>query len=442
MSTPSRVTAGVPTGGQFATAPRGEADVDLNDPWAAPVATASDPEPVDDRDWGSVANVQVDSRTPWGKADYVSHPADGIVSVGTPGHGGIKLSPERNAEIPAALRNKSGWYEEDCEAAIVGMVHPEAMPHYMNGDMDAIRDASTSTVKSWFPDQYEKATGESVSPEESYVRREDLKRADEKSFRAEHSHEMVSTGWGNDSNGAWVPEGYSTLTAKVDDTGETREYLVPDSDCVSDHMLRKNVVIDPNKHIDVTGISSIGNSPPKQDGPKLTGEAIGVDYSNLPEGKRARARAELDKRWRFPNEDGTHTVESMGEHFERVGLVGKSCHAGDKGTTYLVDYGTGGHVAVLSKSAYDALSGVPDTTTDHARAGIELNNARRRLDRAEGNYESEKAKVARQDVQAAQAASIAAYDAERAKEIPWPDREEMRKTALSNLLAERGIELN
>ena len=32
------------------------------------------------------------------------------------------------------LRNASGWYEEDCESNIVGMYHPEAFPHYKDGD--------------------------------------------------------------------------------------------------------------------------------------------------------------------------------------------------------------------------------------------------------------------------------------------------------------------
>jgi hypothetical protein len=63
--------------------------------------------------------IRVGSMTPWGGADFVRHDAEGIVSVSTPSHGGIGLSPARNAEIDKAWRNANGWYEEDCEAYIV-----------------------------------------------------------------------------------------------------------------------------------------------------------------------------------------------------------------------------------------------------------------------------------------------------------------------------------
>lgn len=63
--------------------------------------------------------IREKSMTPWGSADFVRHDAPGIVSVSTPSHGGIGLSPERNAEIHKAWRNANGWYEEDCEAYIV-----------------------------------------------------------------------------------------------------------------------------------------------------------------------------------------------------------------------------------------------------------------------------------------------------------------------------------
>lgn len=61
-----------------------------------------------------------DPGTPWGDAQTADEVAPGISSVTCAGHGGYKLSPERNKMIPPSLRNASGWYEEDNEWAKVG----------------------------------------------------------------------------------------------------------------------------------------------------------------------------------------------------------------------------------------------------------------------------------------------------------------------------------
>lgn len=63
--------------------------------------------------------------TPWGRADYVEKYAPGINSYGTPGHGGFKLSAGRNALVDPKVRNDKGWYEEDCDWAIVALTFPD-----------------------------------------------------------------------------------------------------------------------------------------------------------------------------------------------------------------------------------------------------------------------------------------------------------------------------
>jgi hypothetical protein len=69
--------------------------------------------------------------TPWGMADFATELAPGIVSYSTPSHGGIKLSAQRLAELKPELRahkpfcGQDGWYEEDCDWAIVAMQWPE-----------------------------------------------------------------------------------------------------------------------------------------------------------------------------------------------------------------------------------------------------------------------------------------------------------------------------
>ena len=59
--------------------------------------------------------------TPWGHADHVTELAEGIVSVGTPSHGGVRLSAERQAQLPAGIDNflhNLEWWEEDCDWAV------------------------------------------------------------------------------------------------------------------------------------------------------------------------------------------------------------------------------------------------------------------------------------------------------------------------------------
>lgn len=69
--------------------------------------------------------------SPWGRPDYTKEIAPGIWTVSTPGHGGIKCSPERNAQIAPCHRLADGWYEEDCDWAFVAITFPaEFSDHY------------------------------------------------------------------------------------------------------------------------------------------------------------------------------------------------------------------------------------------------------------------------------------------------------------------------
>jgi len=71
--------------------------------------------------------------SPWGAVDHVERLADGIHKVSTASHGGIWLSPERAADMPAWTRKikayapKPQWWEEDCEAAIPLLVFNSEM---------------------------------------------------------------------------------------------------------------------------------------------------------------------------------------------------------------------------------------------------------------------------------------------------------------------------
>lgn len=68
--------------------------------------------------------------TPWGAADWAINYAEGIDCFSTPGHGGFRLSAVRRLQMPAGLRGfvgygGPGWYEEDCDWAVVALAFPE-----------------------------------------------------------------------------------------------------------------------------------------------------------------------------------------------------------------------------------------------------------------------------------------------------------------------------
>ena len=62
----------------------------------------------------------------WGEVETAEKHAEGVYFLTTPGHGGYYLTPEQNAKIPLEFREATfmgngmnGWYEEDCDAAII-----------------------------------------------------------------------------------------------------------------------------------------------------------------------------------------------------------------------------------------------------------------------------------------------------------------------------------
>lgn len=56
--------------------------------------------------------------TPWGEAQSAEVLAPGIVFYSTASHGGIRLSAERQRQLPAGITNwldTYEWWEEDCD---------------------------------------------------------------------------------------------------------------------------------------------------------------------------------------------------------------------------------------------------------------------------------------------------------------------------------------
>ena len=152
-------------------------------------------------------------RTPWGAAQHAKILIEGIGQVSTAGHGGIKLSHERNLKVPTYMRQPSGWYEEDCEVAIPLVVF----------DADLRRDGSAwlvesldkyppaQTIANYWPDWYERYFKVKLKPEESHVLRE-------RAFKEEHANDyVVVSAFGDWQSG--VPKGMVGVHATI---GESR----------------------------------------------------------------------------------------------------------------------------------------------------------------------------------------------------------------------------
>lgn len=384
------------------------------------------------RVWGAVEGIEVGSRSPWGAVQHAEEVAPGILRVGTAGHGGLKVTKQRNAAIPPAFRRRSGWYEEDDEACIVAAFHPDGSAAAQTTAMSALKDR--------WPDEFTRTFDVTVGLHESRVLRDRARREDSAAFRHQHRHDFVSTGWGTDTNGEWVPQGHQVLTARMDETGEEREFLVPSHVCVEDHALRRDVVLDPNRYLDVTGIGALGNPAPAPERSKITGADLRVSFDHLTGPQRSRAQAELNQRWRFPDDEGLMTTETLREHFERVGVTSKKpiAFSNRPGITYTVNYG-GDRFREVTKATYDALAGVPDASTDADRASREERLAEQALERTGRTWDPAKTRAARERLAAASAARDAALKAESAADLPWAERQQMRADALHARAAERGF---
>ena len=91
--------------------------------------------------------------TPWGKADYVKKYAAGIIWYSTPSHGGFHVCPTKNLQIPEYMREAGGWYEEDCDWAIVATIFPAAF--LADKDPAWTLQQARDTLKNWNPKAYE-----------------------------------------------------------------------------------------------------------------------------------------------------------------------------------------------------------------------------------------------------------------------------------------------
>jgi hypothetical protein len=299
-----RQPKGIETGGQFAASVNPESTLVLDD---------ADPYCMGYHVAGNVSNVQEGSRSPWGTIDHVDHIAPGIVIVGTPGHGGVKLSPERNKKIPSALRNSSGWYEEDCESYIPMMIHAGDMKRPSESAEDARKRAEQGVID-WFPEGYEDAFSVELPVGVSRMK-------DEKTWLTTHAYDEIAISASSADNGMVR---VTVCTGGRANYGrgvvKEREILVPKDDYDNPEFRYPigkhsgSFVVDATKkhYTDVT-------PPPKAPNPPAP-RYRGIDTSGLSDSARQRAARDLSKRYSF----GDGTVQSVHQVIENGGIAGKS----------------------------------------------------------------------------------------------------------------------
>jgi hypothetical protein len=156
--------------------------------------------------------MKAPTSSPWGQVQNCRELAPGIWKVDTARHGGLKLSATRNRQVPAYMRQPGGWYEEDCEWAIVATVFEAKLPPGLTAD-------ARRTLRNYFPDAFEEWTGVKLVEGESFKR-------DEHNFAIDNENNFVvrsaSGDWAD-----WVPAGMVGCTAKrgIDDV--TKSFFVP-----------------------------------------------------------------------------------------------------------------------------------------------------------------------------------------------------------------------
>jgi hypothetical protein len=358
--------------------------------------------------WGT-ANIDAGSRTPWGEAQNAEHIAPGIVIVDTDGHGGVKLSPERNAAIPAPLRNRSGWYNEDGERYIPEAFHADAYTkvRWGTGQTRAVEDIRTNALeylRDRYPDQYEKATGETILPGQSVER-------DKQLWKQAHADDFVFAG---SATSVTEPD-HVIVTGRMPGSGDTAEFLVPRSE-YSAVIDRSKFVIDPTKYRQL---------PPKQDeapaGPTLTTYDL-TGLASAPLTSPARSALEKDLRQRWRDDDGN--VRTLREIIERDGVTertiiqdgGKRGYGLSQGSSFLR----------VSAATWKALDMIPDGRSESSKAYEKVTSLDARIEKA--------AFRDRQALRDKRAAAHEVYSALRAAELAeerpkWEAAAEQKNTA-------------
>ncbi len=175
--------------------------------------------------------MRVHCSTPWGPSQGATIYAEGVASHSTAGHGGFKLSADRNRKVHPLLRADGGWYEEDAAWAIVAITYPDLFTGYE-------RRRAERTIKDKWPDVWETISGTILAPGESQER-------DRRAFEQEHAGNwIVISAIRSDHENGFV-EVVATLGGRRGEHLEERRFLVA---CDEYKIGRFGFVIDEARH--------------------------------------------------------------------------------------------------------------------------------------------------------------------------------------------------
>ncbi|WP_261333342.1 DUF7007 domain-containing protein [Rhizobium leguminosarum] len=160
--------------------------------------------------------IRMNCSTPWGSSQGATVYADGIVSHTTAGHGGFRLSAERNGKVVAVLRSEGGWYEEDAAWAVVALTYPELFTAYE-------RKGADKTIRDAWPDAWESIHGRELRPGESYEK-------DRRAFQATHIGDWIVISALQSDHHSGMTEVIATIGGKRDGRASERRYLVASDD--------------------------------------------------------------------------------------------------------------------------------------------------------------------------------------------------------------------
>lgn len=109
--------------------------------------------------------------TLWGAPDHAEQTLPGIWEVGTPSHGGLILSAERQQAMADALRLDGTAYEEDVNWCLVVLAFAAEFENSRQPGAHARVKLAHDFARNWHPDRYEAFTGTPVEARDSHVRR-------------------------------------------------------------------------------------------------------------------------------------------------------------------------------------------------------------------------------------------------------------------------------
>jgi hypothetical protein len=166
----------------------------------------------------ALARVQtcMTASTPWGGSQMATIYVEGIVSHSTSGHGGFHLSSDRNRFVDASVRSEGGWYEEDCEWAVVAITFPDVFTGYE-------RRCAEEVAKNNFPAFWEKLRGRRLEPGESRSK-------DRSSFDLAHANDWIVISAIASSHHVGMVEVIATKGGKREFSQDERRFLVPDTE--------------------------------------------------------------------------------------------------------------------------------------------------------------------------------------------------------------------